>query len=97
VSKFTSPAEAHRIMADALQGFIEAAVETALAKAIAMNGAAILGRRLMSCKEAGEYLNISAREILNMIARRQLPGVSHGRRRMVDIRDLDEWIERNKK
>jgi hypothetical protein len=31
-----------------------------------------------------------------MIANEQLVGVRHGRRLMIDIRDIEEWIDRKK-
>jgi excisionase family DNA binding protein len=42
------------------------------------------------------YLALSEREIYNMIANKDLSGVRHGRRLMLDIRDLDVWIATHK-
>ena len=39
---------------------------------------------------------LSEREVYNMISNGQLRAVKHGWRKMVDIRDLDEWIESKK-
>jgi hypothetical protein len=33
---------------------------------------------------------------VNMIANKQLVGVRHGRRLMVDIRDIEKWIDLKK-
>lgn len=52
--------------------------------------------RLRSIEESAAYLSLSKREIYNMIANRALPAVTHGRRKMLDIRDLDAWIDQNK-
>jgi excisionase family DNA binding protein len=79
---------------DAFQQVIEQAVETALRKALNISEAT--NRRLLSNEEGAVYLSLSKREIYNMIATAQLPAVTHGRRRMLDIRDLDAWIARNK-
>jgi excisionase family DNA binding protein len=54
-------------------------------------------RRLLSPEEAGGYLSLSKREVYNMIAAGKLPAVQHGRRKMVDIRDLETWIANNKR
>lgn len=83
-----------RTVADAFEQVIERAVETGVRKALNINEAT--NRRLLSVQEAAEYLGLSKREVYNMITT-ELPAVTHGRRKMLDIRDLDEWIERNKK
>jgi excisionase family DNA binding protein len=79
---------------DAFQQVIEQAVEAAVRRALSINDAT--NRRLFTIDEGAAYLSLSRREIYYMIAARQLPAVSHGRRTMLDIRDLDEWIVRNK-
>jgi len=53
--------------------------------------------RLLSPEEAAKFLSLSKREVYNMIANGQLPAVQHGRRKMLDIRDLESWIEENKR
>lgn len=73
---------------------IEAAVERGVRKALPMSD--VPSRRLFSPEDAGVYLDLSRREIDNMIARKELPSVKRGSRRMLDVRDLDAWIERNK-
>jgi excisionase family DNA binding protein len=79
---------------DVLQQVIEQAVESAVRKVF--NGSAPGNRRLLSPEEAATYLSLSKREIYNLIANEKLTAVRHGRRKMLDLRDLDEWIERNK-
>ena len=54
-------------------------------------------RRLLKISEAAEYIALSRRELYNMISNNELPVVSDGKCKMLDIRDLDTWIERNKK
>jgi excisionase family DNA binding protein len=73
---------------------IEEAVLEALKKAL--NVSDVTGRRLVTAKQAALYLCLSEREIYNMISSRELCGVRHGRRLMLDIRDLERWIETNK-
>jgi excisionase family DNA binding protein len=53
-------------------------------------------RRLLTAQEAGIYLALSEREVYNMIANNQLVGVRHGRRLMIDIRDIEQWIDLKK-
>jgi excisionase family DNA binding protein len=79
---------------DAFQQVIENAVETAVRKALNISEAT--NRRLLSIGETAVYLSLSKREVYNMVAIRELPAVTHGRRKMLDIRDVDAWIERNK-
>jgi excisionase family DNA binding protein len=73
---------------------LEAACESAIRKA--MNISAISSRRLVTARESAEYLALSEREIHRMLSKRELTGVRHGRRLMLDIRDLDEWIAARK-
>ena len=74
-----------RLIADA----VRVAVREELASRPTLN-------RLRSIEEAAAYLSLSKREVYNMIANRELPPVPRGRRKMLDIRDLDSWIDRNK-
>lgn len=79
---------------DPLSQMIEAACETAIKKA--MNITDISPRRLITVQKAAVYLTLSEREIYNMIATREIAGVRDGRRTMLDIRDLDQWIAAHK-
>jgi excisionase family DNA binding protein len=60
------------------------------------SSAILAPRRLLSAHEAAVYLALSEREIYNMIATKVLRGVRHGRRVMIDIRDIEQWIESKK-
>jgi excisionase family DNA binding protein len=79
---------------DAFQHVIEQAVESAVRKALNVSEAT--NRRLLSIEEGAVYLSLSKREVYNMIATGDLPAVTHGRRKMIDIQDLNQWIARNK-
>lgn len=61
-----------------------------------MNISDISSRRLVTARECAEYLALSEREIHRMLSKRELTGVRHGRRLMLDIRDLDDWIAARK-
>ena len=52
-------------------------------------------RRLLTVKEAGDYLGISARSIYNKLSARKFPirPLRLGRAIRFDIRDLDSYIE----
>lgn len=93
-----SPEESQRTMGntitDVLQSVIEQAVEAGVRRALNVNDAT--NRRLLSIAEASAYLGLSKREIYNVIGMDDLKSVNHGRRKLVDIRDLDEWISRKK-
>jgi excisionase family DNA binding protein len=80
---------------DVFESLIERAVEAGVRKALNVNEAT--NRRLFSIEEATVYLALSRREIYNMIASDELPAVKHGRRTLLDIQNLNEWIEQAKK
>lgn len=79
---------------DAFAELIEHAVETAVCKALGAPDA--MNRRLLSIEGAAGYLALSKREVYNMVSSRELAVVVHGRRKMLDIKDLERWIEQNK-
>lgn len=56
------------------------------------------GRRLMRLKEAGEYVCLSPWKLRHIIQSGQIPIVKYGENTpwLVDVRDLDEWVQRNK-
>lgn len=56
------------------------------------------GRRLVRVREAAEYLGSSPWKIRQLIAHRRIPFVQDGDGPFwLDIRDLDSFIERNKR
>jgi Helix-turn-helix domain len=60
---------------------------------------ALLGNvrlRLLTVQQAGTYIGRSPKAVRCMIARGILPKVSGDARVMVDIKDLDQWIEDSK-
>ena len=81
--------------ADAFSQVIEQAVAAGVRKALGgvTDGA---NKRLLSIEQAATYLCLSRRELYNMIANKELVAVKHGRRTMLDVRDLDQWISQNK-
>ncbi|MCM8772761.1 MAG: helix-turn-helix domain-containing protein [Candidatus Omnitrophica bacterium] len=52
-------------------------------------------KRLLTIKEASEYLGISVRGLYLMVYRRQIPFVKLGGKIRFDVKKLDEWIEKN--
>ena len=80
---------------DVFQQVIADAVEAGVRKAL--NVSEVTNRRLLSIEESAVYIALSKREVYNMIAAGDFQAVSHGRRKLVDIRDLDTWIIRNKR
>jgi excisionase family DNA binding protein len=81
--------------ADAFTQLIEQAVAAGVRKALNVSEAT--NRRLLAVEEGAVYLSLSKREVYNMIATGELPVVTHGRRKALDIRDLDMWIEQAKR
>jgi excisionase family DNA binding protein len=53
-------------------------------------------KRLYSIKEAALYLGRSVWAVREMIWAGKLPYIKDGRRILLDIYDMDEWIEKNK-
>jgi excisionase family DNA binding protein len=53
-------------------------------------------KRLYSIKEASEYLGRSVWGVREMVWAGKIPCVKDGRRILLDIEDLDAWIEKNK-
>jgi hypothetical protein len=54
----------------------------------ALNIGDISPRRLLSVGQTATYLCLSEREIYNMLSTKELTGVRHGKRLMVDIRAI---------
>ncbi len=53
-------------------------------------------KRLFSLKEAGVYLGRSQWSVADMVRRGKLPFVPDGKRKLLDIEDLDRWILKEK-
>ncbi len=80
---------------DAFSQVIEQAVAAGVRKAFeGVNDGKT--KRLLSVEQAATYLALSKRELYNMIANKILAAVKHGRRTMLDIHDLDAWIDSSK-
>lgn len=56
-----------------------------------------LTKRLFSIKETAVYLGRSPWTIAEMVRTGKFPYVPDGKRKLLDIRDIDRWIEMNKK
>ena len=52
-------------------------------------------RRLITAKEASQYLSLSTDTVYRMAALKKLPYLKIGDRVLFDIRALDHWIERH--
>ena len=55
-----------------------------------------LNKRLYSIKEASTYLGRSIWAVREMLWAGKLPYVRDGKRILLDIRDMENWIEKNK-
>lgn len=59
----------------------------------------LIPRRLLDVTDAGRYLGVSHKVIRQLVQAGELPYIQRVRGRspyLLDIRDLDQWIERNK-
>ena len=79
-------------MTDVLSDLIKKSVQEAIREELAQ----FRGRRLYTIEETAGLLTLSQAEVYSMTASGDLPVVTHGRRKMVDIQDINTWIERNK-
>lgn len=52
-------------------------------------------RRLITAKEASQYLNVSTDTIYRLAALKRLPYIKIGTRVLFDIKAIDRWIEKN--
>ena len=52
-------------------------------------------RRLITAKEASQYLSLSTDTVYRMAALKKLPYLKIGDRVLFDVRALDHWIERH--
>ncbi len=52
-------------------------------------------RRLITAKEASQYLSLSTDTIYRMAALKKLPYLKIGGRVLFDVKALDQWIERH--
>jgi len=55
-----------------------------------------LNKRLYSIPEAGQYLGRTVWSIREMIYAGKIPYIRDGRRMLLDIHDMDSWIENNR-
>jgi excisionase family DNA binding protein len=55
-----------------------------------------LPRRLCAIAEAARYLALSTWTVREMCWRGDLPHIRQGRRILIDLHDLDEWVARSK-
>jgi len=53
--------------------------------------------RLLTLKQAGRYIGRTQTAMRHLVAEGRIPTVRSDRRVLVDIHDLDKWIEENKK
>jgi len=53
-------------------------------------------RRLLSVDEAAAYLSISTWHVHDLLNNGKIPHVRIGKRKLIDIRDLEEFVRKNK-
>ncbi len=58
-------------------------------------GPDLVQRRLLSVQQAAAYLGLSPKTLYAWIEAGRIPFVALGRRRMLDLRELDGFIVRN--
>jgi len=56
----------------------------------------VLQPRLLSYEAATRYLSLSYWTVRHMVVEGYIPHIKSGKRVLIDVQDLDEWIEKNK-
>ncbi len=56
----------------------------------------VLLPRLLSYEAATRYLSLSYWTVRHMVVEGYIPHIKSGKRVLIDVQDLDEWIEKNK-
>jgi excisionase family DNA binding protein len=64
-----------------------------------MNDCTVINSRALKTKQAAQYLSISAWKLRNLVQGGEIPCILGGGTSpwLFDIRDLNNWIERNKR
>jgi len=61
------------------------------------SGQSTMTPRAITVKEAAVYLSTTVPAIRQLIYSRQIPYVRVGKRFVIDVKDLDAWLERTKR
>jgi len=56
----------------------------------------VLQPRLLSYEAATRYLSLSYWTVRHMVVEGHIPHIKSGKRVLIDVQDLDEWIEKSK-
>jgi len=56
----------------------------------------VLQPRLLSYEAASSYLSLSYWTVRHMVVEGYIPHIKSGKRVLIDVQDLDEWIEKSK-
>jgi excisionase family DNA binding protein len=82
---------------DALMDALAERVAAKVRAELASDGAATVRPRLLTVEQGATYLGRSKEAVEHIIASGKLPSVRSDRRVFLDIRDLERWIEENKR
>ena len=55
-----------------------------------------VSKRLFAIREAAQYLGRTENAVREMVWKGKLPSIRADRRVMIDIRDLEKWVETNR-
>jgi len=56
----------------------------------------VLSPRLLSYSDAGIYMSLSQWSLRTLVTSGQIPFVKFGKKVLIDVQDLNDWISRNK-
>jgi excisionase family DNA binding protein len=76
---------------------IERLAERIAEKLAQKNNGASGGPRLLTVEAAAEYIGRTEQAVYQLISHKKLPTVRADRRVMIDVEDLNRWIEDNKR
>jgi excisionase family DNA binding protein len=81
---------------DALKTLIREAVQEGIRAERSQTGA-VGTRRLLTVEQAAEYIGRTEQAMYQLISQKKIPVVRTDRRVMIDVKDLDKWIDENKR
>jgi len=56
----------------------------------------VLSPRLLDYKSASRYLSLSYWSVRTLVTSGEIPFIKFGKRILIDVQDLDDWISRSK-
>jgi hypothetical protein len=79
-----------------MEGFVDAIAAAVLEEIKPLLGVLSVKPRLLTIEQAGTYLGRTPNAVRILLSRGAFPAVKADGRTMLDVQDLDRWIDQNK-